>query len=75
MAYLVLTSGPLRKIEATLGKSFVLTESIKNQLEGVAGVVAVIEVIEDNALITYRDKQVLAKIKGVKPKTTKLNIK
>lgn len=53
------------KIEATLGKSFVLTESIKNQLEGVAGVVAVIEVIEDNALITYRDKQVLAKIKGV----------
>lgn len=53
------------KIEATLGKSFVLTDSLKNKIGAVEGVTAVIEVIEDNALITYRDKQVLATIKGV----------
>jgi lipoprotein-releasing system permease protein len=53
------------KIEATLGKSFVLTDTLKHSIEDVDGVAAVIEVIEDNALITYREKQVLAKIKGV----------
>ena len=61
------------KIEATLGKSFVLTDSIKKEIEDVEGVGHVIEVIEDNVLITYQDRQVLAKIKGVDENFLKLN--
>ncbi len=61
------------KIEASLGKSFVLTDSLKNQIEDIEGVEAVIEVIEDNALISYRDQQVLARIKGVDDNFLRLN--
>jgi len=61
------------KIEATLGKSFVLTDSLKEKVEGIEGVVAVVEVIEDNALITFRGNQVLVKIKGVGDNFLQLN--
>ncbi len=64
---------PDLKVEATLGKSFELTDELKQSIEDVKGVSAVIEVIEDNALITYADQQVLAKIKGVDENFLSLN--
>ena len=53
------------KIEAASGKSFILTDSLKEEIRAVEGVDLITEVIEDNALITYRDKQVVARLKGV----------
>ena len=67
------TFDPDIKVEASLGKSFTLTDELKHSIEDVEGVESVIEVIEDNALITYRDQQVLAKIKGVDDNFLKLH--
>lgn len=53
------------KIEATKGKSFLVTEDWLKSIEEIEGVGVVTEVIEDNALFKYRDYQHLARIKGV----------
>ncbi|MCP4456690.1 MAG: ABC transporter permease [Cytophagales bacterium] len=47
------------------GKSFEYTGEIKNKLLKIDGVVSVADIIEDNALITYRDAQRIVRLKGV----------
>lgn len=47
------------------GKSFEYTEEIKSSILAIEGVSTVVEVIEDNALITYRGSQRFIRLKGV----------
>ncbi|GAB5525770.1 MAG: FtsX-like permease family protein [Roseivirga sp.] len=61
------------KIEAKLGKSFVMTDAIRASIEDISEIKAFTEVIEDNALIMYRDQQVVARIKGVDNTYLELN--
>jgi len=53
------------RIVPAKGKSFVLGADTLNQIKGIQGVTTVVQVIEDNALLRYRDAQIVAKIKGV----------
>lgn len=64
---------PEIKIEATVGKSFEMTDSIRQSLKAMPEIKAYTEVIEDNALIMYRDQQVVARIKGVDNTYLELN--
>jgi lipoprotein-releasing system permease protein len=64
---------PEIKIEATVGKSFEMTDSIRQSLKAIPEIKAYTEVIEDNALIMYRDQQVVARIKGVDNTYLELN--
>lgn len=53
------------KIEASEGKSFVADGEWLDSLRDIPGVAVLTEVIEDNALLRYRDNQIVARIKGV----------
>lgn len=53
------------KIEASEGKSFAVKEDWLDSLMNIPGVAVLTEVIEDNALLRYRDNQIVARIKGV----------
>lgn len=55
------------QILAAEGKSFDYNEDMLAEIESVPGVAILTEVIEDNALIKYRNKQSVVKIKGVTP--------
>ena len=59
------TFDPNIKITAVEGKSFRVNDAFINQLKNIEGVAYVTEVIEDNALLRYQDKQLVVKIKGV----------
>jgi len=54
-------------IEITLkeGKTFDSTQLPEDQLRKIPGVVYLAEIIEENALVKYKDKQYIATIKGV----------
>ena len=56
---------PDLKIEAAVGKSFVVNAAIDSILTHTTEIKAHTEVIEDNALIMYRNQQVVARLKGV----------
>lgn len=56
---------PQLKIEATVGKSFEMTAELRSKIESIDGIKIATEIIEDNALILYRDQQVVARIKGI----------
>jgi lipoprotein-releasing system permease protein len=60
------------KVEAEIGKSFEVTAEIREKLEGISEIKAFTEVIEDNALIIFKDQQVVARIKGVENNYMKL---
>ena len=64
---------PDLKIEAEAGKSFVVNAAIDSILTHTAGIKAHTEVIEDNALIIYRNQQVVARLKGVENTYLELN--
>lgn len=64
---------PEIKVESTVGKSFQMTDSISHILSQIPKIKAYTEVIEDNALIMYRDQQVVARIKGVSNTYLELN--
>lgn len=64
---------PEIKIEASVGKSFEMNSEIDEVLAGMSQIKAYTEVIEDNALIMYRDQQVVARIKGVGKTYLELN--
>lgn len=64
---------PELKISAAAGKSFIMTEEILQTIQDNEAVKAYSEVIEDNALIMYRDQQVVARIKGVSNSYLELN--
>ena len=53
------------KIALRKGKTFALDPSLGQQIAAVAGVSKVVEVLEDNALLRYQDRQVVVRIKGV----------
>ncbi len=53
------------RITINEGKSFTDQEVKLDELKKIAGVKYVVNVIEDNVLVKYRDKQVTATIKGV----------
>lgn len=61
------------KIEASVGKSFIMTPEIDGMLKDMDEIKAYTEVIEDNALIMYRDQQVVARLKGVNNAFMELN--
>jgi lipoprotein-releasing system permease protein len=58
---------PEIKIEAAKGKSFEVTDSFLKQLKSVENVEVVTEVIEDFALVRYRDADIIVTMKGVSP--------
>jgi lipoprotein-releasing system permease protein len=56
---------PQLKIEAAAGKSFVVTDSLRQRVRSVEGVDVVTEVIEDYAYIRYREADMVVTLKGV----------
>lgn len=56
---------PELKITPRSGKVFDPSTSAMQQAEALPGVASVSEVLQDNALVRYRDRQVVATIKGV----------
>lgn len=56
---------PELKIESVEGKWFESSEELLHTVRDVPGVDVVSEVIEDNALIRYKDSEMVARIKGV----------
>lgn len=53
------------KISAVEGKTFIPDDSVTNAITALPGVIAVSEVLEENVLLLYGDKQHIATIKGV----------
>lgn len=53
------------KIEAAVGKSFVVDEEWLGNIRQIEGVAVLTEVIEDHALLDYRGNQMVGTIKGV----------
>lgn len=58
---------PEIKIEAAKGKSFEVTDALLGQVKSIENVEIVTEVIEDFALIRYRDADIIVTMKGVGP--------
>ena len=56
---------PEIKIEAAEGKWFEMSDSLQQVVQNTPGVEVVSEVIEDNALIRYRDSEMVVRLKGV----------
>ncbi len=56
---------PEIKIESSEGKWFTHTDSLINEVSAVSGVAVVSEIIEDNALIRYKDSEMVVRLKGV----------
>ncbi|WP_347157600.1 ABC transporter permease [Pontibacter chitinilyticus] len=56
---------PDLKITAVEGKSFETDTEFMNRIRHTPGVAVVSEVIEDNALLRYNDRQMVVKVKGV----------
>jgi lipoprotein-releasing system permease protein len=59
------TFDPDIKISAVEGKTFVPRPGLTDRLKGLPGVAAVSEVLEENVLLLYGDKQHIGTIKGV----------
>ena len=53
------------KISPKRGKTFNLDEELIGSLERIEGVSLVTQVLEDNALVKYKDAQIVAKVKGL----------
>jgi len=53
------------KITLKKGKTFALDASLRQQIETTQGVFKVVDVLEDNALLRYREHQAIIKLKGV----------
>ena len=67
------TFDPDLKIESVKGKSFQVSEDFLEGINQVSGVGATAQVIEDNALISYRDQQVVVRIKGIEESYLRTN--
>ncbi len=61
------------KIAAANGKSFALTDSLLTRIEKQNGVVAVVQVIEDNAYLKYDNAEMVGVIKGVSDNYLQVN--
>ncbi len=53
------------KISAREGKSFVLSDSLLQTIKSIEGIQTITEVIEDNALIQYKETRMAVHLKGV----------
>jgi lipoprotein-releasing system permease protein len=58
---------PNLKITSVEGKAFELNNDLVTRIRKTPGVLLVTEVIEDNALLRYEDRQMVVKMKGVSP--------
>lgn len=56
---------PPLKIEAVAGKSFEVTDTLRDKIKSIDGVEVVTEVVEDFAYVRYRDANQLVTLKGV----------
>jgi lipoprotein-releasing system permease protein len=56
---------PEIKIEAALGKSFIMSDDLRKKIGAVAGIKIITETIEDYAYARYRDANQVVTIKGV----------
>jgi lipoprotein-releasing system permease protein len=56
---------PDLKVTAAQGKSFETDTEFMNRIRNTPGVAVVSEIIEDNALLRYNDRQMVVKVKGV----------
>jgi lipoprotein-releasing system permease protein len=56
---------PDLKITLVEGKTFTLDDALRDRLKNTKGVLFFSEVIEENALLKYNDKQYIATVKGV----------
>jgi lipoprotein-releasing system permease protein len=61
------------KIESTVGKSFILSDSLISSIEAEEGVGAVIKVIEDNVYLKYENAEMVAVVKGVSSNYLEVN--
>jgi len=59
------TFDPEMKIEATYAKSFEVTDRMLIDIRDVEGIEIVTEVIEDRAMVKYKDNLVVVRVKGV----------
>ena len=55
------------------GKTFEATPGLEQSLRRVPGVIHLAEVVEENALLKYRDKQYIVTLKGVSPEYMKMS--
>jgi lipoprotein-releasing system permease protein len=58
------------KITAVEGKTFMADSALLNRVNAVPGVAVWCQVLEENALLKYQDRQAIATIKGVGPEFT-----
>lgn len=56
---------PEIKIEAVEGKTFIMTDSLRQKIQGIEGVAVITEVLEDYAYLRYRDANQIITLKGV----------
>jgi lipoprotein-releasing system permease protein len=56
---------PDLKITAVTGKTFTMSAFPAEKLKAIPGVISLTEIIEENALLRYKDKQYIATLKGV----------
>ena len=56
---------PDLKIEAELGKTFVLTQEQMDRIHRIPGIAYAVDVVEENALARFGDKQSIVMMKGV----------
>jgi lipoprotein-releasing system permease protein len=56
---------PDLKIELKQGKYFQVDPNLSQHLSHIEGISKIVEVVEDNVLVTYQDKKLVAKLKGV----------
>ncbi len=67
------TFNPDLLITTKAGKTFHATPSLEGDLRRIPGVIHLSEVVEENALIRYKDKQYIVTIKGVSPEFSKMS--
>jgi lipoprotein-releasing system permease protein len=56
---------PELKVEASVGKSFELSDGLIENIENTPGVAVVTQVVEDNAYVRFRDSEMVVNLKGV----------
>jgi lipoprotein-releasing system permease protein len=61
------------KITAVEGKTFLADSVLLSRVGAVPGVADYCQVLEENALLKYRDRQAIATLKGVDPKFSKVS--
>jgi lipoprotein-releasing system permease protein len=64
---------PELKVTAMKGKSFPVNDAFLSRIRAIEGAGVVTEVIEDNALLKYKEDQMVVKVKGVSENFTQQN--